>query len=74
VSPNEEQPVEKATISADFSVEIPRTARDILDLRPGQEVQIYIYDGRIEAIPTRRPAEMRGFLSGMSMHFERESD
>lgn len=66
--------MEKATISPKFQVVIPRSVRERLKLRPGQQVQVIPYDNRIEFIPVRPPQELRGFLEGMSTDFERDPD
>jgi AbrB family looped-hinge helix DNA binding protein len=66
--------VERATISPKFQVVIPRSVRERLNLRPGQQVQVISYDNRIEFIPVRSPQELRGFLAGMSTDFERDPD
>ena len=66
--------MEKATISPKFQVVIPRSVRERLNLRPGQQVQVIPYENRIEFIPVRSPEELRGFLEGMSTDFERDPD
>jgi AbrB family looped-hinge helix DNA binding protein len=62
------------TISPKFQVVIPKAIRELLGLRPGQRVQVMVYDGRIELIPVRKPKEMRGFLKGIDTSVEREPD
>ena len=62
------------TVSPKFQVVIPRTVRESLGLRPGQKMQVIEYDGRIEFIPERDIAELRGFLKGINTEFEREED
>ncbi|GAF96689.1 unnamed protein product, partial [marine sediment metagenome] len=57
-----------------FQVVIPRTVRESLRLRPGQKMQVIEYDGRIEFVPERDIAELRGFLKGINTEFEREED
>jgi hypothetical protein len=37
-------------------------------------MQVIEYDGRIEYIPERDIAELRGFLKGINTGFEREKD
>jgi hypothetical protein len=37
-------------------------------------MQVVEYEGRIEFIPERDIAEMRGFLKGINTDFEREDD
>ena len=61
-------------VSPKFQVVIPKTVRESLQLRPGQKMQVVEYDGRIELIPERDIAELRGFLKGISTEFEREED
>ena len=43
-------------------------------ITPGQKVQIFLYDNRIEMIPVRPARELRGFLKGVDTTVERESD
>lgn len=45
-----------------------------MQLRPGQKMQVIEYDGRIEMIPERDIAELRGFLKGINTEFKREED
>lgn len=62
------------TVSSKYQVVIPKDVRERLDLRPGQKVEAFAIDGRIELVPVRPIEEMRGFLSGMRRDFEREPD
>lgn len=62
------------TVSPKYQVVIPKTVRESLKLRPGQKMQIVEYAGRIELIPERDIAELRGFLKGINTEFEREKD
>jgi AbrB family looped-hinge helix DNA binding protein len=62
------------TVSPKFQVVIPRPVRDNLDIRPGQKMQVVEYEGRIELLPERDIAELRGFLKGINTEFEREND
>lgn len=61
-------------ISPKFQVVIPREVREVLQLCPGQRVQVIAYGGRIELIPVRKINDMRGFLRGIDSGFERERD
>ena len=45
-----------------------------MHLVPGQKVQVIPYEDRVEMIPERKIAEMRGFLKGMDTGFTREGD
>jgi AbrB family looped-hinge helix DNA binding protein len=66
--------VERVTISPKYQVVIPRSVRERLNLRPGQQVQVISYENRIEFIPVRPARELRGFLRGMSTDLERDPD
>ena len=61
-------------LSPKFQVVIPLTVRRAMGLRAGQRMQVVEYDGRIELIPDRDIAELRGFLKGINTNFEREED
>lgn len=66
--------MQAVTVSPKFQVVIPRLVRESLKLRPGQKLQVVEYEGRIELIPERDIAELRGFLKGISTKVEREDD
>jgi AbrB family looped-hinge helix DNA binding protein len=61
-------------LSPKFQVVIPRPVRQALHLRPGQKMQVIEYEGRIEFIPDKDIAELRGFLKGINTDLEREED
>ncbi len=62
------------TLSPKFQVVIPLPVRRAMGLRAGQKMQVVEYEGRIELIPDRDIAELRGFLKGINTDFEREDD
>lgn len=62
------------TVSPKFQVVIPKLVRESLGIRPGQRLQVIPYGDRIELVPAREIAEMRGFISGMDSRFDREPD
>jgi len=66
--------MQTVTVSPKFQVVIPKKIRDALRLRPGQKMRIIEYEGRIELIPDRDIAELRGFLKGIDTRFKREKD
>lgn len=61
-------------ISSKYQIVIPRPIRDSLDLKPGQQIQVLLYENRIELIPIRPMRQMRGFLKGLDTSVEREAD
>ena len=62
------------TVSPKFQVVIPRPVRDNLHLNPGQKMQVVEYRGRVELIPERDIADLRGFVKGIDTSFKREGD
>ena len=62
------------TVSPKFQVVIPREIRESLGLEPGQKVQAFEYDGRVEFIPVRPAKALRGMLRGIDTSVPRESD
>ncbi len=68
------EPMETVTVSPKFQVVIPRDIRDRLGLTPGQKLQAIAYENRVELIPLRPAAEMRGFLAGIDTEVAREND
>lgn len=66
--------METVIVSSEFQVVIPQAVREALGIRPGQQVQVLVYQNRIELIPVRTIREMRGFLKGMDTTVTREPD
>jgi AbrB family looped-hinge helix DNA binding protein len=66
--------MQTVTLSPKYQVVIPKSVRNVLNLRPGQKMQVIEYNGRIEFILERDIAELRGFLKGINTEFEREED
>ena len=66
--------MQTVTLSPKYQVVIPKSIRSALKLRPGQKIKVLEYDGRIELIPDRDIAELKGFLKGINTDFEREKD
>jgi len=64
----------EARISPKYQVVIPKAIREELELKPGQMVQVIAHGDRIEMVPVRSLSEMRGFLAGIDITVERESD
>jgi len=71
---DEESIMTTVTISPKFQVVIPKRIRERLDLHPGQQVQAIEYGDRIEFVPVRPMASMRGFLAGIDTSVPRDED
>jgi len=66
--------VAQVTVSPKFQVVIPQEIREALSLQPGEKLEVFRYENRIELIPVRPIREMRGFLRGMDTTLERDRD
>jgi len=61
-------------ISPKYQIVIPKDVRNTMNLKPGQQIQILQYQDRIEMIPFKNIADMKGFLKGINTDFYREDD
>ncbi|CAN5776537.1 hypothetical protein BH10CHL1_BH10CHL1_34910 [soil metagenome] len=66
--------METVTISPKYQIVIPAKLRKSLAIKPGQKVQIIVYNNRIELIPVKPIQTARGFLQGIDTTIEREPD
>jgi len=57
--------METVKVSPKFQVVIPKRVREELQLRPGQELIVYILDGTIRFSKPRAIKELRGIAKGM---------
>lgn len=64
--------METVTVPSKYQVAIPDRVRRRLGTKPGQKVQVFLYDNRIEMIPVRPARELRGFLKDIDTAIERE--
>ena len=62
------------TVSSDFKIEIPEDIRDSLDLKPGHQVQLFIYNGSVHMVPVGPMSDMKGFLQGIDGRLEPRAD
>jgi len=69
-----EEAMSTVTVSPKYQIVIPRDIRESLRLQPGEKLQIFQYEGRIELVPVREMRQMRGFLKGIDTTIEREDD
>ena len=57
--------METVKVSPKFQVVIPKRVREELQLRPGQELIVYVLDGTIRLSKPRSIQELRGIAKGM---------
>ena len=62
------------TISPKYQVVIPKEIRETLGLSPGQKVEAFLFEGRIELVPVRPMKQLRGFLKGIDTSVPRDGD
>lgn len=62
------------TVSPKFQVVIPREARESLHIRPGQKLQVLVYNGQLRFIPIRALRELRGAYKGIGSQVDRDDD
>jgi AbrB family looped-hinge helix DNA binding protein len=62
------------TVSPKYQVVIPRHIRTALGIAPGQKVQAFEYEGRVEFIPVRPAKALRGFVRGLNTIITRDRD
>jgi len=57
--------METVKVSPKFQVVIPKRVREELQLKPGQELNVYILDGTIQFSKPRSIRELKGIAKGM---------
>jgi AbrB family looped-hinge helix DNA binding protein len=66
--------MDQVTVSPKFQVVIPAKVRRSLGIKPGQKVQVFEYEGRIEVVPVLKMKKARGFPMGIDTSVQREAD
>jgi AbrB family looped-hinge helix DNA binding protein len=66
--------VKTLTLSFKYQVVIPKILREVLHLTPGQQMQVIVYENRIELVPLQPIQRMKGFLQGIDTAVSREKD
>ena len=62
------------TVSPKYQVVIPREVRNSMGIKPGEKVQVFQYEDRIEFIPVKKLSKMRGFIKGIDTTVKRDKD
>jgi len=66
--------MQTVTISPKYQVVIPKELRDALHLLPGEKLQVFRYQNRLEFVPIKDIKKMRGFLKGIDTVIKRDKD
>jgi len=62
------------TVSPKYQVVIPKEIRERLGIQPGQKIQAFAFEDRVELVPLQPIESLRGFLKGIDTNIEREPD
>jgi AbrB family looped-hinge helix DNA binding protein len=54
----------KVRVSPKYQVVIPKPVREELKIRPGQELLVYVYEGKVQLDPPRSIKDLRGIAKG----------
>ena len=66
--------MKSVTISTKFQITLSKQAREQLGIRPGDKLQVLVYDGRIQLIPLIPIEKAQGIFEGIDSNFLRESE
>ncbi len=61
-------------VSSKYQVVIPRAVREKAGIAPGQRLEVFAFDDRIELVPVQPMKKLRGFLKGIDTTVRREDD
>ena len=62
------------TLSSTYQVVIPPEIRRAFQLKPGQKIEVVVYDGKITLVPIRPMASLRGLAPGIDTRVPRDAD
>jgi len=61
-------------VSPKFQIVIPRQIRESMNIKPGETMQVFELEGRIEVVPVRSIRSMRGRYGGIDTTVERDGN
>lgn len=66
--------MEAVTLSSKYQIVIPKSIREKLKLKAGDQIVLMEYQGGIELVPLRPIRELEGIARGIDTNVEREED
>lgn len=69
-----EHQMEPVTVSSKYRIVIPREIREQFNIQPGQAMQFFLVDGRIELVPVLPIQSLRGRYKGLDCRIDRSED
>ena len=61
-------------VSPKYQIVIPREIRESMNIKPGEIMQVFALEGRIEVVPVHSIRSMRGRYKGIDTSVERDVD
>lgn len=61
-------------VSPKFQIVIPQEVRESMNIKAGEEMQVFEFDGRIEVVPVRPIKDFRGRFKGIDTRVVRDKD
>ena len=55
----------RVKVSPKFQIVVPKAIREEMKLEPGQELFMYLYEGKLQVDTLRPVSELRGIAKGM---------
>lgn len=66
--------MDSVKVSPKYQIVIPRKIRESMNIKPGEMMQVFELEGRIEVVPVRSVRSLRGRYSGIDTCVERDGD
>jgi len=61
-------------VSPKYQIVIPREIRESMNIKPGETMQVFELEGRIEVVPVRSVRSLRGRYKGIDTSLDRDGD
>jgi AbrB family looped-hinge helix DNA binding protein len=66
--------MDSVKVSPKFQIVIPRRIRESMNIKPGEAMQVFELEGRIEVVRVRPVRSLRGRYPGIDTSVERDED